>query len=42
MKKFINCMTHALDIENEDIPTNDDPFIRDEIPFIFEFDKAST
>lgn len=29
-------------IENEDMPTNDDPFIRDEIPFIFEFDKAST
>lgn len=28
-------------IENESISTNEDPFIRDEIPFIFEFDKAS-
>ena len=28
-------------IENESISTNDDPFIRDEIPFIFEFDKTS-
>ena len=34
MKKFINCMTHALDIENEDIPNselnlwyNSDPFV---------------
>lgn len=26
-------------IENESISTNDDPFIRDEIPFIFELDK---
>ena len=26
-------------IENESISTNEDPFIRDEIPFIFEFDK---
>ncbi len=28
-------------IENESISTNDDPFIRDEIPFILELDKAS-
>ena len=28
-------------IENESISTNEDQFIRDEIPFIFEFDKAS-
>lgn len=28
-------------IENESISTNEDPFIRNEIPFIFEFDKAS-
>ena len=28
-------------IENESISTNEDPFIRDEIPFVFEFDKAS-
>ena len=28
-------------VENESILTNEDPFIRDEIPFIFEFDKAS-
>ena len=28
-------------IENESISTNDDPFIRDEIPFIFEYDKVS-
>ena len=28
-------------IENKSISTNEDPFIRDEIPFIFEFDKAS-
>ena len=28
-------------IENESISMNEDPFIRDEIPFIFEFDKAS-
>lgn len=27
--------------ENENILTNEDPFIRDEIPFIFEFDKTS-
>lgn len=23
MKKFINCMTHALDLENEDIPSSE-------------------
>ena len=28
-------------IENESISTNEDLFIRDEIPFIFEFDKTS-
>lgn len=28
-------------IENETISTNEDPFIRDEIPFVFEFDKVS-
>ena len=28
-------------IENESISTNDDPFIRDEIPFIFELDKQA-
>lgn len=28
-------------IDNESISTNEDPFIRYEIPFIFEFDKAS-
>lgn len=27
-------------IENDSIPTNEDPFIRDEVPFIFDFDKA--
>lgn len=28
-------------IENESISTNEDPFIRDEIPFIFGFDKVN-
>lgn len=28
-------------IENKSIPTSEDIFVRDEIPFIFEFDKAS-
>ena len=23
MKKFINCLTHALDLENEDIPSSE-------------------
>ncbi len=32
-------VTSVQFIENESVLTNEDPFIRDEIPFIFEFDK---
>lgn len=34
-------LTSVQFIENESITTNEDPFIRDEIPFIFHFDKIN-